>query len=63
MEKKLTLGHDGVFCGVCSGFAEYFEVDVTFVRLITAFLILGAGSGLLAYGICWLAMPYPSEKK
>jgi phage shock protein C len=43
--------------GVCQGFAEYFDIDVTLVRvvwLITAFM---TGFGFLAYVIAWIVMP------
>ena len=46
--------------GVCGGFAEYFDVDATVIRIIFLVLLLGAGCGLLAYQICALVMP---EKK
>jgi phage shock protein C len=43
--------------GVCLGFSEYFDLDVTLVRvvwLITAFM---TGFGFLAYLIGWIVMP------
>jgi len=43
--------------GVCLGFSEYFDVDVTLVRvawLVTAFM---TGFGFLAYVIAWIVMP------
>jgi len=43
--------------GVCGGFAEYFDVDVTVIRIIFLVLLLCVGSGLLAYLICALIMP------
>jgi phage shock protein C len=43
--------------GVCGGVAEYFDVDPTLVRLIWIVLFLCAGTGLLAYIICWIIMP------
>ena len=36
--KRLTKGHTKMICGVCSGLAEYLNVDVTLVRLGTAVL-------------------------
>lgn len=44
--------------GVCLGFAEYFDVDVTLVRvvwLIAAFLPIGFA--LIGYVIAWIVMP------
>lgn len=43
--------------GVCSGFAKYFNIDATIIRLIWAILILCAGTGLLAYIICAIIIP------
>ena len=43
--------------GVCGGLAEYFNVDPTIVRLAAILLVLGWGSGLLAYIICALVLP------
>jgi phage shock protein C len=43
--------------GVCLGFSEYFDLDVTLVRvvwLITAFM---TGLGFVAYIIAWIVMP------
>jgi phage shock protein PspC (stress-responsive transcriptional regulator) len=43
--------------GVCSGVAEYFDIDTTLVRVITALLVLSGGTGLAVYLIAWLVMP------
>ena len=43
--------------GVCGGLAEYFNVDPSIVRIATVVLVLGWGSGLLAYLICALVLP------
>src|SRR5262249_40567257 len=43
--------------GVCLGFAEYFDIDVTIVRvvwLITAFM---TGVGFIGYVVAWIVMP------
>ena len=58
MEKKLYRSvTDKKLCGVCGGFAEYFGMDSTIVRLIlVAFTLLG-GAGILAYIIAALVMP------
>ena len=50
--------HGRKAAGVCLGFAEYFDVDVTLVRIVWLLCaILGAGLGFLAYGIAWIVMP------
>ena len=43
--------------GVCGGFAEYFDVDVTIIRIAFLIGLLCVGGGLLAYLICALIMP------
>ena len=58
MEKKLYRKTAGkMIGGVCAGLADYLNVDVTLVRLITALLVCFAGCGLLAYLIAWIIMP------
>lgn len=57
--KKLTKSSsDKMLCGVCAGIANYFNIDPTIVRLLWAFLILCAGTGILAYIICAIVIPY-----
>lgn len=57
--KKLVKGKNKVVAGVCSGFAEYYNVDPTLVRLlfVTVTILTGIGPGLLAYIIAWIIMP------
>lgn len=44
--------------GVCAGFAEYFDLDVTLVRVVWLISVfLGACLGLIAYVIAWIVMP------
>lgn len=63
MKKKLyKSATDKKIFGVCGGFAEYFNIDSTWVRLAFAILILGYGSGLLFYLIAALVMPEASAK-
>ncbi|KIR02001.1 hypothetical protein P261_00815 [Lachnospiraceae bacterium TWA4] len=46
-----------MLCGVCTGFARFFNIDVTLIRLgLVAFCLFG-GSGILAYIIAALVMP------
>lgn len=48
-----------MLAGVCGGFAEYFGIDPTIVRLICVLLCLAYGSGLLFYIIAAIVMPEP----
>jgi len=57
MAKKLYLSSNKKFAGVCGGFAEYFDIDPTIVRIIWLVAVLCAGVGLIAYLICWAIMP------
>ncbi len=43
--------------GVCGGIAEYFDIDVTLVRLGWALVTLLYGTGLIAYLIAWVIVP------
>lgn len=56
--KKLYRSNNKLIAGVCSGFAEYFDIDPTIVRLIyTLFSIFSMGAGILIYIIAWIIMP------
>ena len=43
--------------GVCAGFARYFEVDVTLVRVLWLAIAISTGVGFIAYLVAWLLMP------
>lgn len=43
--------------GVCAGFARYFEVDVSLMRIIWLVTSLVTGVGFIAYLVAWVAMP------
>ena len=43
--------------GVCAAFALHYGWDLTLVRVITAVVSLFWGIGILAYIICWIAVP------
>ncbi|MBA2729025.1 MAG: PspC domain-containing protein [Parachlamydiaceae bacterium] len=58
MHKKLFRSRRNyMVAGICGGLGEYFNIDPTIVRLIAAFSILLAGTGLLVYLIAWLVIP------
>ena len=59
MTKKLyKIKANEKVCGVCAGFAEYLNLDVTIVRIVTFILILLSHFSLLiVYFICALIMP------
>lgn len=43
--------------GVAAGLADYFNIDVTLVRLGFVLLALMGGPGLLIYVVLWVVMP------
>jgi phage shock protein C len=56
--KKLTRSRtDSKIAGVCGGFADYLELDVTLVRIIWLMLAVFGGWGILGYFIAWIVMP------
>lgn len=57
MEKRLVKGKDRKLCGVCSGIAEYFNLDPTLVRIVFAMLFLAYGFGLVGYLVAAFVMP------
>jgi len=52
METKKLLYRDTdnqKIAGVCAGLSDYFDIDVTLIRVIWVLLLFCAGTGLLAY--------------
>ena len=57
MEKKLYRNtNNKLIAGVCSGLAEYINIDPTIVRLIWALIAL-SGAGLVAYLVAAIIIP------
>lgn len=56
--KKLYKSRrDKKICGVCGGFAAYFGIDPTVIRLVWAICALFACAGLVAYFVAAIVMP------
>ncbi len=51
-----SLGNK-LIAGVCSGLADYLNIDVTILRIVWVILVLFYGVGILAYLILWIVMP------
>ena len=47
--------------GVCCGIAEYLNADPTIIRLVFALMVLGWGTGVLAYIVLALVLPEGEE--
>jgi phage shock protein C len=43
--------------GVCLGLGEYFDLDVTLVRLVWLLCSIFGGFGFIAYIVGWIVMP------
>ncbi len=58
MEKKLQRNEqEKMLAGVCAGLADYFDIDVTWVRIAFVVAVLAGFSGLLIYVILWIVLP------
>ena len=55
--KKLTKGSEVSVAGVCSGIAEYLNIDFIVVRIAFAFLAFVLCTGVFAYIACAVLMP------
>jgi len=56
--KRLVRPRDGrKIAGVCMGFAEYFSLDVTIVRVLWLIASAMTVIGFLSYPIAWVLMP------
>lgn len=49
---------DKMLAGVCGGFADYFNIDSTIIRIIFAIILISSfGTAVLAYFILAIVMP------
>jgi phage shock protein C len=61
--KSLTRPQRGrVLFGVCSGLANYFNLDVVLVRIVFILLAFAEGTGLILYLVGMIAIPPSNEK-
>ena len=51
--------------GVCAGLAQYFDLDVSVVRIVCFFITLATGvcPGVVTYLLAWIIVPSESELK
>jgi len=58
MKKELRRDpNNKIIAGVCSGIANYLDIDPVIIRLIWAAAIFLFGTGFLFYIICWIIIP------
>lgn len=61
MKRLYKSRREQKICGVCGGIAEYFDIDPSLVRLAWILFVCAGGSGILAYIICAIVIPYEDE--
>lgn len=60
--KRLMRPRQGrKIAGVCAGLAEYFDLDVTLIRVVWLVILFAAGVGFFAYIVAWIVMPEEPE--
>lgn len=57
MEKRFMRASDGMIGGVCKGFADYFNIDPTLVRIVWCIGSWFYGVGIVLYLALWLIAP------
>jgi len=58
MEKRLYKSSSNkIFCGVCGGLGEYFDIDPVIVRIIWVLFCAMGFSGIIAYIVAAFIMP------
>lgn len=58
MAKKLYRSTtDKMIGGVAGGLAEYFDIDVTLIRVLFIVVVFLGGGGIIAYIILWIVVP------
>ena len=56
--KKLYRDMDNkAIAGVCSGMAQYFDIDVTIIRVIMLVALFTGTAGFWIYVVLWIAIP------
>ena len=61
MKKLYKVDQGKLVCGVCGGIAEYFDIDVSLVRVAAVILGCMGGGGIIAYIIAAVILPRKSE--
>ena len=65
MENRIHKSEDKVIAGVIGGFAEYFDVNVTILRLGYVFATVATGimPGMITYIVAAVIMPAPEQNE
>ena len=61
-KKLYRVDKGGMLAGVCGGLAEYFNIDVTIIRLVWAAVGIGSiGFGIVLYIAAAIILPRKSD--
>lgn len=61
MNKLRRIKSESMLAGVAAGLAEYFNVDVTLIRVILAIGIFAPFPVVIPYLVMWIVMPVKEE--
>ena len=61
-KKLYRKREDAKIAGVCSGLADYFDIDSTVIRIIFLLLLLTGSLGCWIYLIIWIVAPWDHAK-
>lgn len=52
-----------MIAGVAAGVAEFFDIDVTIIRIVWAVAVVFGGFGLIIYLIMWIVVPEKGQDR
>jgi phage shock protein C len=55
--KRLTRSKEKMIGGVCTGLANYFNIDPVIMRILFVVIAFAGGASILAYLIMWIIIP------
>jgi phage shock protein C len=63
--KKLMRSAERKIAGVCAGLAQYFNLDVSVMRILCFFITLATGicPGVVTFLLAWMIIPVEPELK
>ncbi len=62
--KRFVRSRNGLIAGVCAGLADYLDMDVNLIRLLTVGIaIVTLSGGLFAYVAAWLLVPEEGQER
>jgi len=64
-KKLMRVRAEKKIAGVCAGMAQYFNLDVTLVRILWFFITVATGvcPGIVTYLLAWIMVPAQPEVK